>query len=265
MNKTAIDWCDMTWNPVTGCLHGCTYCYARKIAKRFGLMEIGPKKEIHVLSEPVMYSSDFKTPNGITRDSKDDTKSPYPYGFTPTFHRYRLDEPANKKKPQNIFVCSMADLFGEWVPDEWIETIYQACENASWHRYLFLTKSPAWIWRDSVQLLKDAWYGTTVTTEKELKRIASLPLGSNRFISIEPILERIELSKRPIQSAIPFSDWVIIGAENGTRKGKTTPKREWIENIVNYCHDKNVPVFMKSSLANIWGEPLIQEYPWGNG
>lgn len=30
--KTKIDWCDSTWNPVTGCLHGCAYCYARKIA-----------------------------------------------------------------------------------------------------------------------------------------------------------------------------------------------------------------------------------------
>ena len=36
MNKTKIEWCDSTWNPVTGCLHGCEYCYARKIANRFG-------------------------------------------------------------------------------------------------------------------------------------------------------------------------------------------------------------------------------------
>lgn len=34
--KTKIDWCDSTWNPVTGCLHGCEYCYARRIAERFG-------------------------------------------------------------------------------------------------------------------------------------------------------------------------------------------------------------------------------------
>jgi len=34
-SKTKIDWCDSTWNPVTGCLHGCEYCYARKIAQRF--------------------------------------------------------------------------------------------------------------------------------------------------------------------------------------------------------------------------------------
>ena len=39
MDKTKIDWCDSTWNPVTGCLHGCEYCYARGIAKRFSYEE----------------------------------------------------------------------------------------------------------------------------------------------------------------------------------------------------------------------------------
>jgi hypothetical protein len=37
---------------------------------------------------------------------------------------------------------------------------------------------------------------------------------------------------------------------------------ERYENIVNSCREHNVPVFMKNSLAKIWGEPLIQEYPW---
>ena len=35
MNKSFIEWTDFTWNPVTGCLHGCPYCYARKQTKRF--------------------------------------------------------------------------------------------------------------------------------------------------------------------------------------------------------------------------------------
>lgn len=35
MNKTKIEWCDLTWNPITGCTAGCPYCYARKIAMRF--------------------------------------------------------------------------------------------------------------------------------------------------------------------------------------------------------------------------------------
>lgn len=36
MNRTKIEWATMTWNPVTGCKHGCEYCYARRIARRFG-------------------------------------------------------------------------------------------------------------------------------------------------------------------------------------------------------------------------------------
>ena len=35
MNKSLIEWCDFTWNPVTGCQHGCLYCYAAKQANRF--------------------------------------------------------------------------------------------------------------------------------------------------------------------------------------------------------------------------------------
>jgi hypothetical protein len=29
-----VDWAKWTWNPVTGCLHNCVYCYARDIAER---------------------------------------------------------------------------------------------------------------------------------------------------------------------------------------------------------------------------------------
>jgi hypothetical protein len=31
---------------------------------------------------------------------------------------------------------------------------------------------------------------------------------------------------------------------------------------VDYCREKNIPVFMKNNLRDIWKEPLIQEYPW---
>ena len=50
---------------------------------------------------------------------------------------FRLKEPEQKTKPQTIFVCSMSDLFGAWVPDEWIEAVFEACEKAPQHRYLF--------------------------------------------------------------------------------------------------------------------------------
>ena len=90
-----IEWAACSWNPVTGCEHNCRYCYARDIAKRF-----------------------------------------YPHEFEPTYHPGRLSAPLHTKSipPRwdgdqgynGVFVCSMADLFGEWVPDEWIDSILNA-------------------------------------------------------------------------------------------------------------------------------------------
>ena len=98
MNKTKIDWCDSTWNPVTGCLHGCEYCYARSIAKRFGGANDGEidyegeaiwtfegeeTGQNHVLDYPMKWYSD---------DGRTVRNAPYPFYFDPTFHRYRLNQ-----------------------------------------------------------------------------------------------------------------------------------------------------------------------------
>lgn len=242
MQKSKIEWCTHTWNPVTGCLHGCEYCYAEKIAKRFG--------------KNISFSA-FKSTT-VEINTKSD--NPYPYGFTPTSHRYRLDEPQQLKKSANIFVCSMADLFGDWVPDEWIEQVFKACEAAPHHRYLFLTKNSKRYLelyeKKQFSYGENFWFGTTITkSEDEFIWFKDTPYKS--FVSIEPILE-------PFVTLEPYAwpDWVIIGAETGNRKDKIIPKREWIENIVEQCRAAGVPVFMKNSLAKIWGEPLIQEYPW---
>lgn len=240
MNKTKIDWCDSTWNPVTGCLHGCEYCYARSIANRFG-GNIGIKpKEKFVLDEPFCIYG---------------RKLPYPYGFAPTFHRYRLNDYIGKQG-RNIFVCSMADLFGSWVPDSWIEEAFAACEKAPQHNYLFLTKNPKrYVELSKKGVLKSSdnmWYGSTVTAMEEY---FSSEKTYNTFLSIEPMLSSVS------PSTIEGVKWIIIGAETGRRKDKIIPKREWIERIVEDCKRRNIPLFMKSSLAEIWGEPLIQEFP----
>ena len=56
MNKTKIDWATMSWNPVTGCRHGCPYCYARRTATRFNAGQEDPAPlagGLHVLPEKI--------------------------------------------------------------------------------------------------------------------------------------------------------------------------------------------------------------------
>ena len=137
-SKTKIDWCDATWNPVTGCLHGCEYCYARRIAERFRAREIYDPEcqcQRHLIERGMLTGTGKPLELDYPWEQKNKdgsiTNAAYPFGFEPTFHRYKLDEPQRWKKPRTIFVCSMADLFGKWVPDEWIEQVFEACEAAT--------------------------------------------------------------------------------------------------------------------------------------
>ena len=260
-NKTKVDWCDSTWNPVTGCLHGCEYCYARRIAERFGGASETHNNEcchecqwitegtgeIHDLDEPIY-------------DFDKGRNAPYPFDFDPTFHRYKLDEPQRWKKPRTIFVCSMADLFGEWVPDEWIQEVFAACEAAPQHRYLFLTKNPKrYVDLYAKNILptgKGYWYGTTVTSPEQPFFYSNVPDDNpHTFVSIEPIMGSFgKIKDRP--------DWVIVGAETGNRKGKVAPRKEWIDGIADECKRCRTPIFMKESLRDLMGADFRQEFPW---
>ena len=256
MEKTKIDWCDSTWNPVTGCLNGCEYCYARGIANRFsGGGEKWSDDNLFVLDEKFYAEESEKA-------------EPYPYGFMPTLHKYRLDEYANKKC-RNIFVCSMADLFGEWVPDSWIEEIFNACKNAPQHNYLFLTKNPdRYVDLQNKEKLvqsNNMWFGASATNEnqfiKAIRAFGDLKCNTKTFLSAEPLIEDITTTEYWNDCIIStIANWVIVGAETGRRKDKVVPERGWIRSIVFDCEDE-IPVFMKSSLADIWGKPLIQELP----
>ena len=247
--NTKIDWCDSSWNPVTGCLHGCEYCYARGIANRFGGDDDGA---IHDISSPI-----FRNDNNRV--------APYPFGFAPSLHRHRLSQPKKWSEPRTIFVCSMADLFGEWVPDEWIKMVFDACLDAPQHRYLFLTKNPArYIELYDKGLLPDAdnmWFGSTATTpETEFFFSGSY----NTFLSIEPILKPFRDSLGAGERACLLTNWIIIGAETGSRKDKIIPEASWIMDIVQNAEKAGTPVFMKESLRDIMGDCFRQEFPWNN-
>ena len=259
--NTKIDWCDTTWNPVTGCYHKCEYCYARGIATRFS----GFLPEENPGTWGFRSGGTLVELDGMQARKRKDGKivpAPYPYGFTPTLHRYRLDEPKKWTEPRTIFVCSMADLFGEWVPDEWIKSVFDACGKAPQHRYLFLTKNPARYiaLAEKGMLPSKHWYGYSATTDDDLwtfYHADDCPV-KNLFVSVEPIHGKLIT---PFSTHCP-ADWVIIGAETGNHKSKIVPKRSWITEIADHCEMMSIPVFMKESVKGLVGSNFKQQFPW---
>ena len=258
-STTRIDWADATWNPVTGCLHGCEYCYARRIAERFGSHQMPIFVDYPILDNPVRCTDTYAYMRaaGISAGKI----QPYPFDFTPTFHKYKLQEPECWRKPRTIFVCSMADLFGEWVPDEWIISVMNTCRIANWHRYLFLTKNPGrYLKLAENGLLPNGdhfWFGSSVETPEKKYFYSD---GLNTFTSIEPLLER--MGKWGFKYLGDLPKWIIIGAETGNRKGKIIPEKAWVDEIAQQAKENNIPVFMKESLRGIMGDDFRQEFPW---
>lgn len=230
MNRTKIEWCTYTWNPVTGCLHGCSYCYARRIARRFA-----PPGAVISFGRYEVYSGVF------------------PFGFTPTFYRNRLTEPGRIKKPGRIFVCNMGDLLGKWVPRNWIEKVLRVVRECPQHTFIFLTKNPARY--NDFDWPSNCWLGTTVESSQAASRLVSISQTKAlvRFVSFEPLTGPItETDLKNLKNL----QWVIIGAMTGP--GAMRPEREWVQRIIDHARAFKVPVFIKDNLK--W--PVkIQEYP----
>jgi protein gp37 len=177
--------------------------------------------------------------------------------FQPVFWGNRLDQPYKVKKPAKIFVCSMADLFGDWVPQDWIESVLQIVRGCPWHTFQFLTKNPKRLsfwnpWPDN------CWVGTTVTNQEDMHRVMEMwnVLSKVRFISYEPLLGPIDIG---LSGA--YIDWAIIGAMTGPGAAKVDPA--WVQGLVDQYRAAGVPVFLKD---NLYREPMgwtkkIQEFP----
>lgn len=207
MNKTKIGWCDYSWNPVTGCFHGCSYCYAYRLAQRF-------------------HDGDFD----------------------PKFHEDRLTEPLDVKKPSRIFVCSMGDLFGEWVPVEWIEDVLDVVNKAPHHTFFFLTKNPKRYTKIDFRDQPNIWLGTTCVDQDVYQ-------SSSTYMRCMQIRKyKTFLSAEPIQSIIHLSswwpDWVILGAQTGPGAPGTTIARYNSAVVTEYAQTAGIPVFHKRSLGD---------------
>lgn len=281
MNDSSIEWCDLTWNPVTGCPRpkvspGCAHCYAERVMNtrlRHLPCYRGGDEPFQVL----------------------------------TFHGGRLLQPLQRKKPARIFVCSMGDLFHDFADDEWIFEIFAVMALCPQHTFMLLTKRPermrdvvlgeenngglmffgaldrvcriASINTDGISIawpLFNVWLGVTICNQAEADEKIPVLLdtpAAKRFVSVEPMLGSVEIRQYLYgsctmtcgtcmageRSDAPNIDWVIAGPETGP--GKRPMDTVWVRSLLKQCraNDKKTPFFLKKSSD---GSRLLDGREW---
>ncbi len=279
MGDTKIQWATKVWNPVSGCTkvsQGCKNCYAETIAKRFW----GERKFSAVIC-----------------------------------HEERLNEPLHWHKPQRVFVDSMGDLFHPDVPNGFIFGVFMRMVKAFQHTFIILTKRPErmheWIttkWMVDFEdnyvkefELSNVWLGVSVedqaTADERIPLLLETP-AAVRFVSYEPALEKIDISKylAPFMTATvktplapatanalaqmgkaayrqyvgPLLDWVIMGCESGPCARPMDI--EWARSVRDQCVAAGAPFFFKQKrIGNkILHTPSLdgvywQQFPEGRG
>ena len=229
-DNSAIEWCDATWNPITGCTPvsaGCANCYARRTAETRLRGRCG-----YPADEP----------------------------FRVIFHPKRLDKPRQWREPRRIFVCSMGDLFHPNVQSRHRAAVLKVIEECPRHTFMLLTKRPLglpvkWPWMkvdgsSTGAYPPNVWVGVTVEDEDSLWRVQYLSQipAAVRFISCEPLLEEIEIGQLR-RLGIQYSrrsaiDWLIVGPETGPNRRPCDP--EWIRSLIDQADEGGVPVFVKA-------------------
>jgi len=231
MNKTKIEWCDYTINPVKGlCPMACDYCYARRMYKRF---KWNPK----IRFDPTVFNNLPTKPARIFVGSTIEL-------FMPQFE-------------DSHWLPKIFDLIR---PYKWLTFIFltkQPNVAARW----FIHHPPEDNW----------WIGASATNwlqfSDALGNLATIN-AKVKFLSFEPLLEIIQFDMLQQMLFPSVIDWVIIGAQT-PYSPKTAPKMSWVREIlVAASNAGSKPVFMKSNLQpvidhdSLWsGWKLRQEFP----
>lgn len=230
-------------NPTAGCKHHCMWempggavvsCYAEDLAGRFN--------------------------------------NHYPHGFHHHYwHPERLLEPGKKKTPHGIFVGSMADIYGHWVPVEQIEAILKMCRDCPQHTFFTLTKNPGRM--QYFDMPENVWAGCSLpggplipvsnaySAMMVYLQYMHIVEATVRWLSLEPLWFNVgDCLRWWIENglSLPF-EWVVIGAASkGARFYQ--PLDWWVQGILDVCDEVGIPVFMKHNLD--WPERRM-EFPDG--
>ena len=238
-DRSAIEWCDASWNPVTGCDRvspGCAHCYALELAPR--LRAMGVAKYVA---------------------ARDGGRASGP-AFGVTLHPGELDRPRRWRRPRRIFVNSMGDLFHADVPFDVVDLVFATMAACPWHTFQVLTKRPermlAYCERRYEQLAEElsalgaavpvpwpnVWLGVSVENRRWAWRVDVLRdvPAAVRFVSAEPLLGSLS------EMGLTAVDWLIVGGESGSRHRPVRP--EWVRELRDMALDAGVAFFFKQ-----WG------------
>lgn len=220
-DRTSIEWAEATWNPTTGCDRvstGCDNCYALRLAGR--LKKMGAQK--------------------YQQDGNSRTSGP---GFGLVCHPDKLDVPEKWKKPRDVFVDSMSDLFHSEVPEEFIRRVFATIVATPRHTYQILTKRSARLSSiaGSLPWPENLWMGVSIENQQYAFRVDQLKEtpAAVKFVSAEPLLG-------PLRFSLTGLDWVIAGGESGP--GCRPMETDWVRTLRDDCVNAEVPFFFKQ-----WG------------
>jgi protein gp37 len=162
-----------------------------------------------------------------------------------------------------IFMDSMWDWNANGVLDEWIKPQIAKMVECKQHTFQILSKRPIKYSRFTYP--QNVWLGTSLCDWRDQYVINDLnkAVPNNlKFLSIEPIHGHINFWFGSIKKKYDGIEWVIIGAETGNQKNKVIPQKAWVDPIIENCRVEGIPIFIKNSLIELWGEAYrIQEFP----
>jgi protein gp37 len=200
MNKTSIEFCDFTWNPITGCNNQCSYCWAEKFSNRYKMQLDFHKPEFH----------ETRLNEKIPRIPKE---------------RNYIAQAISPDLPI-IFTVDMGDIFSQGIDNLWRKFVFGHVWTHPEVTFLFLSKRPEYYikWKDYIP--KSAIIGTSLDYAHNLKRVEPIremaAFGFRTFVNIEPLMSMMD--------AVNFSgiDFVVVGAMTGRRY---CPDARWHKSI----------------------------------
>ncbi len=224
--RTKIEWCDYTINCFWGCDQGCSYCAARKIAKRFG-RHIGESRGYQ--AETVERMAEFR----------------------PVFLPDQLELIGKIKNPSKMFVSEMGDWCGKNVPGEWTERALDCMRRFSQHTFITSTKQPRNLLNFTFP--HNCWVGIGVTDRTMAEEAIAVfrdVKADIKYLMCEPLLSRMgELDLTGISL-------VIVGSQTQPYR---PPEIAWVEELAAAADRAGAAVFVKNNLKTLL-EPAILKF-----